>query len=232
MRPFFLTITLAMLCTFSAYTQKKDFFQDEFYFGVGGGVLSASIDFMPTIQQSFMMGVKGGIAARYITEKHLGLTAEINYAQRGWTEEFNSEQDFSYSRTLNYLEIPFMTHVYFGDKFRFVINAGPQISILLNDNAKMSQALADDVAERQAADPNARIGYQYSPFSELKRLDYGLIGGAGIELQTGIGAIDLEGRYYFGLGDVFENRRSQNAYFSRSAHRLIEAKLTYYIKIR
>ncbi|MCE5206200.1 MAG: PorT family protein [Porphyromonadaceae bacterium] len=231
MKPLFLTIILTALSIFSAYTQKKEVFKSEFYMGVGGGAMSTSIDFMPTVQQSSMKGVHGGISARYISEKHLGLITELNYAQRGWTEEFNAEQDFSYSRTLNYLEIPFMTHVYFGKKSRFIINAGPQISILLNDNAKMSQSLADDVAQRQAADPNARIGYQYSPFSELRRVDYGLIGGAGIELQTGIGAIDLEGRYYFGLGDVFENRRSKNAYFSRSAHRLIEAKLTYYIKI-
>ena len=28
-------------------------------------------------------------------------------------------------------------------------------------------------------------------------------------LQTGIGNFDLEGRYYFGLGDVFESRRSK-----------------------
>jgi hypothetical protein len=125
-----------------------------------------------------------------------------------------------------------MTHVYFGKKIRFIINAGPQISLLLNDNPKMSQALAQDMAEKQAADPNAKIGYQYSPFSELKRVDYGLIGGAGIELQTLLGVFNLEGRYYFGLGDVFESRRSENAYFSRSAHRLIETRLTYYIKVR
>lgn len=232
MRPLFLTIILTALCTFSAYTQKKDAFKNELYLGVGGGAMSTSIDFMPTVQQSSMIGAHGGISARYVTEKHLGLTAELNYAQRGWTEVFDNEPDFSYDRTLNYLEIPFMTHVYFGQNFRFFINAGPQISILLNDHPNMSQALSDDLAERQAADPNARIGYQYSPFSELKRVDYGLIGGAGIELQTGIGLFDLEGRYYFGLGDVFESRRSENAYFSRSAHRLIEARLTYYIKVR
>lgn len=232
MRPLLLTIILAMLCTFSAYTQKKDIFKNEFYIGAGGGVMSSSLDFMPTVQQSYLMGINGGISARYITEKHLGLIAELNYAQRGWKEEFNTEQDFAYSRTLNYLEIPFMTHVYFGKKIRFIINAGPQISLLLNDNPKMSQALAQDMAEKQAADPNAKIGYQYSPFSELKKVDYGLIGGAGIELQTLLGIFNLEGRYYFGLGDVFESRRSENAYFSRSAHRLIETRLTYYIKVR
>jgi len=95
----------------------------------------------------------------------------------------------------------------------------------------MNQSLADDLAERRAANPDAQIGVQYSDFNEMNRVDYGLIGGVGMELKTGIGDFNLEGRYYFGLGDVFNSRRSDNAYFSRSAHRLIEAKLTYYIRI-
>ncbi|MDK2969758.1 MAG: hypothetical protein PWQ65_865, partial [Bacteroidota bacterium] len=62
-----------------------------------------------------------------------------------------------------------------------------------------------------------------------KKLDYGIIAGTGLQFKTGIGDFDLEGRYYFGLGDVFNNTVSD--YYSRSAHRVIEAKLTYYIKI-
>ncbi len=232
MKSFLPILIVALMGINPLHAQKKDTFKSEIYLGVGGGVVSAGLDFMPAIQQSFMMGVHGGLSAKIITEKHLGLITEINYSQRGWTEEFDPGQDFSYSRTLNYLEIPFLTHIYFGKKFRFIVNAGPQISILLNDKQAMSQALADDIAEKQAADPEGPIGIQYGPSDELKRVDYGLTGGVGMELKTGVGDFNLEGRYYFGLGDVFESRRSKEAYFSRSAHRLIEAKLTYYIKIR
>lgn len=232
MKPFLPILLLAIISINPVVAQKKDAFKSEFYLGVGGGAMSTSLDFMPTIQQAFMMGVKGGISTKVITEKHLGLIAEVNYAKRGWTEEFDPELDFSYSRTLDYLEIPVLTHIYFGKKLRFIVNAGPQISILLNDKQTMSQALADDIAEKQAADPEAPIGLQYSPSDALKKIDYGLTGGAGLELKTGRGDLNLEGRYYFGLGDLFESRRSKNAYFSRSAHRLIEAKLTYYIQIR
>jgi hypothetical protein len=96
----------------------------------------------------------------------------------------------------------------------------------------MSQTLEEYILDLQLANPDAPIGVQYEPFDMLKKVDYGLTGGAGIELKMGKGNLNLEGRYYFGLGDVFESRRSKNAYFSRSAHRLIEAKLTYYIQIR
>ncbi|MEN6589546.1 MAG: porin family protein [Proteiniphilum sp.] len=230
MKRFFLFFSIVVFCGTASYAQRNTF-QNELYVGVGGGALFSSVDFVPTIPQTLMMGVHGGLAVKYISEKHLGLIAEINYAQRGWTEEFDPAEEFSYSRRLNYLELPFMTHIYFGNKIRFIVNVGPQISILLNDDQQMNQALADDLAARRAANPDAQIGVQYGAFNEMNRVDYGLIGGVGMELKTGIGDFDLEGRYYFGLGDVFISRRSDNAYFSRSAHRLIEAKLTYYLKI-
>lgn len=230
MKRFFLLFSIVVFCGTASYAQ-RNIFQNELYVGAGGGALFSSVDFVPTIQQTLMMGVHGGLAVKFISEKHLGLIAEVNYAQRGWTEEFDPADGFSYSRRLNYLELPFMTHIYFGNKIRFIVNIGPEISILLNDDQQMNQALADDVAARKAADPEAPIGVQYSSFDALNRVDYGIIGGIGLELKTGIGDFDLEGRYYFGLGDVFTSRRSDNAYFSRSAHRLIEAKLTWYLKI-
>ena len=94
----------------------------------------------------------------------------------------------------------------------------------------MNDALAAEIAAKKQQNPDAPIGMQYS--LEPRKFDYGLIGGIGMELKTGVGNIELEGRYYFGLGDVFESRKSkEDFYFNRSAHRIIEAKLTYYYRI-
>jgi hypothetical protein len=205
--------------------------RSEFYLGGGGGVNFSSMDFVPSIEQSQKMGIVGGVSLKYISEKHLGLIAELNFVHKGWSETFDPESGFSYSRTLNYLELPFMTHVYFGNKIRFIFNAGPKLSFLLGEDQEMSSALADDLAARREANPDAPIGVQYGSMDEMKRLDYGVIGGLGMELKTDMGDFDLEGRYYFGLADLFTSSRSENAYFSRSAHRIIEAKLTWYFKI-
>ncbi len=225
----FLPIFLFFLISVQLLAQKKEF-EKELYVGVGGGALMSSVDFMPNVLQKQHLGIHGGISAKYITEKHLGLLLELNYAQRGWTEDFPAESGFSYTKTLNYLEIPFMTHVYFGKKVRFVINAGPQLGFLLGSSQNMNDALAADIAAKKQQNPDAPIGMQYS--LEPRKFDYGLIGGIGMELKTGVGNIELEGRYYFGLGDVFESRKSkEDFYFNRSAHRIIEAKLTYYYRI-
>ena len=202
-------------------------FRPEFYIGGGAGMLFSKVDLVPSVLQTFHQGMYAGVSAKYISEKHLGLIVEANLANRGWTEEYNDNADYSYSRSLTYLEVPFMTHIYFGNDVRFIINIGPQISFLLNDKEDMSQALADDIAGQEAVSPGPND--RYNP-SDVK-FDYGITGGIGMAFRSGIGDFDVEGRYYFGLGDIFKSSRGDQAYYSRSANRVIEAKLTYYLKI-
>ena len=61
------------------------------------------------------------------------------------------------------------------------------------------------------------------------KFDYGITGGIGVELNTKAGHFLLEGRYYYGLSDVFGN--SKKDVFSRSNHGAIIAKLSYLIDI-
>ena len=60
-------------------------------------------------------------------------------------------------------------------------------------------------------------------------MDYGLTGGAGMEVRTGIGHFQIEGRDYFGLNDFYNN--SKRDYFSRSAHSAISVRLAYLFDI-
>lgn len=148
--------------------------------------------------------------------------------QRGWTEDFSETEhtDHSYSRTLNYIELPLMTHIYFGSKVRFVINLALQLSYMFSDKGSMNDALSKYISDIKEIDPDNPVGLQYETIDN--KFDYGLLAGAGVEFDTGIGNFILEGRYYFGLGDSFDNSRSKVGNFSRSAHRYMAAKLTYY----
>ena len=224
-------LCVMLFLSISPLHAQKETFKNELYLGVGAGPLFSKVDFVPGVPETYKQGILGGISAKYISENHLGLIVELNYVQRGWEQVFESSPDFSYSRTLNYMDIPFLCHVYFGGKTRFLFNIGPQLSFLIGHNEKMSQALSDDVDKRRAENPEVGIGMQYGDAYELKSVDYGLVGGIGMEFKTPVGDFDLEGRYYFGLGDIFTNRRSEEAFFSRSASRVIEAKLTYYIRV-
>ena len=57
--------------------------------GINGGVNLNSASFTPTIKQNSLMGITGGLTARYISEKYFamicGAQVELNVSQRGGT---------------------------------------------------------------------------------------------------------------------------------------------------
>ena len=224
-----LAIVLLFTTTGLVQAQQNEAFKSQLILGVGGGPVFTEVDFVPSSPLSTTKGLSLGLSGQYISEKHLGLLAELNFTQRGWTEDFSElpyNPDHAYSRTVNYVELPLMTHIYFGNKVKFVVNLGPQISYMLGDKATMNDALSAFVDKEQEKDPEAPIFLQYKTIDN--KFDYGLLGGLGIQFDTSVGSFNLEGRYYFGLGDSFDSSRKKVGNFSRSAHRFIAAKLTYY----
>lgn len=216
-----------LLCLFIAgnilngHAQKP--FQKERMLGVSGGVTFSKVNFVPKVQQNMLMAFQGGLTARWRTERYLGLQAELNFKQQGWDEKFESTEtdDYSgmhYSRNMNYIEIPFLSHIYFGgEKVQFFINLGPQIGFLLSD--KTDENL-------NGANPQPNINEQHElPID--KKFEWGLCGGPGIELRTGIGSFLLEGRFYYALGDIY-NTRKKDA-FSKASSQILSARLVYLV---
>lgn len=201
-----------------------------FAIGINGGANYSTVSFQPTIKQNGLLGITGGVTARYISEKYFamicGAQLELNFSQRGWDEKFDPEQGFSsedsYVRTLNYLEVPFLAHLAFGKDrgAQFFINLGPQIGFLLSENEKREGSWK--TANRA---PNEQYGKRIE-----NKFDYGIAGGGGLEIRTKrAGNFLLEGRYYFGLADFYKTRKKDD--FSRAAHNTISIKLTYLFDI-
>ena len=201
-----------------------------FAIGINGGANYSTVSFQPTIKQNGLLGITGGVTARYISEKYFamicGALLELNFSQRGWDEKFDPElgvsSEDSYVRTLNYLEIPFLAHLAFGKDrgAQFFINLGPQIGFLLSENEKR---------EGSWKTANRAPNEQYGKRIEIK-FDYGIAGGGGIEVRTKAGNFLLEGRYYFGLADFYNSTKKD--YFARSANSTITAKITYLFDIK
>ena len=200
-----------------------------FAVGVNGGINLNSVSFSPKVRQNNLMGINGGVTARYISEKYFsmicGIQAEVNYSQRGWKEIIEDGTEDTYHRAMNYLEVPLLAHLAFGkdrgNGVRFVLNLGPQIGFLINEKEYKSAAWHPE-------DRPYGVNVQYDKAAENK-FDYGIIGGGGVEIRTGIGHFVAEARYYFGLSDFFNSTKKD--YFSRSAHSYITAKLTYLFDI-
>ena len=200
--------------------------------GFNGGYNLSSVDFSPTIKQGLLPGYTGGVTMRYTSEKYFSLICaaqlELNFAQRGWSETIDDGTNNTYSRTTNYIEIPFFAHLGWGKEERglqFFVNAGPQIGLFLNDIERygFTQEYPWDTSQR----PN-NITEQYGKAVE-NLLEYGIAGGLGMEFKSGIGNFIIEGRYFFGLSDMYGNSKADP--FGRSANTTITAKITYLVDI-
>ncbi len=218
-----IAITLA-IATKAQIEEPRNIFE----LGVSGGLNLSSMDFQPTVRQFRLQGLGGGISMRYTSEKYFSMICaaqlEVNFAQRGWEEDFDDKTKNSYSRCLNYVEIPFMAHLAFGKEphgLQFFVNLGPQIGFLLDDSENYEGEWA---IESRPTATQAIYGKEIN-----NKFDYGIVGGAGLELKTKAGNFFIEGRYYYGLGDIFNNSKTDD--FGRSANTTISARIGYSMRL-
>lgn len=226
MNRIFTTITI-LIISLGAYAQVEEP-RNMLEIGIAGGANFSSMDFQPTVRQKKIPGFNGGISMRYTSEKYFKMICaaqlEINFTQRGWDEDFDDNTGNGYSRVLNYIEVPFLAHLAFGREpygLQFFINLGPQIGFMLGDSEKYKGEW--NIESR----PSATQSIYNKPIDH--KFDYGILGGIGLELKTKAGNFFIEGRYYYGLGDIFKNSKTDD--FGRSANTTISARLGYSIRI-
>lgn len=196
--------------------------------GVKGGMTLSDVFFNPSVNQKMKMGFTGGVMFRYVEENHFGLIAELDFVQRGWSENFE-DAPYNYSRTTNYIELPVMAHIFFGRRGRFFFNAGPQVGLYLGDNVKANFDPKD-----MATLPDFPYANRMNEQMLLKvkqKLDYGISAGLGGEFNiTRRHSICLEGRFYYGLGNLFSSKRADT--YQASNQWSIAATIGYWLRIK
>lgn len=194
--------------------------------GVKGGADLSRVSFTPSVKQSFALGMNGGVTFRYIEENHFGLIGEVNFEQRGWKENFE-EYPYKYTRTLNYVQIPFLAHIYFGRRGKFFFNAGPEIGFMIGES---TSANFDYKNVSQIPNFPLRTTYQYQLAAENK-IDYGISAGLGGEFNLNRrNSIYIEGRFYYGLGNVLRSGRTEN--FRGSNSMSVMASIGYWFRVK
>jgi len=198
---------------------------------VGGkaGLTLSRVNFNPSVPQVLLPGAMAGVTFRYIEEKHFGLIAELNMEQRGWKETFD-DADYSFRHRFTYLQLPIMTHIYFGNqRVKVFFNAGPEVGIMIADGVN-SNFDYKEAAGIQYFDENSRHIEQYT-LDIKNRFDYGISAGVGMEVNLNRrGSLLLEGRFYYGLNDVFSNHKSDT--FSGSSGMCIMVSLGYLYRLK
>lgn len=205
--------------------------------GINGGIALNKVGFTPKINQTYHMGPTAGITMRYTSERYLGMycafQAELNYSSLGWKEDIysstNEKLPDTYQRNLTYIQMPIMAHLSFGKYtkgFRGHFIAGPQFGYLIGDVEKQSEIWTTMSSGRP--DRMNSITSQYGLKAE-NSFEYGITAGLGGELTTSLGHFILEGRYYMGLSNVFNNSKKDP--FPKSNNSTIMIKVTYLIDV-
>ena len=227
MRSLLLALALAAtLFTASAQTH----YEGNIAVGAKGGVTLSRLKFSPSVPQTMLPGFMAGVTFRYIEEKHFGVIAELNLEQRGWKENFKPLTGYSYKRQFTYLQLPLLTHIYFGsERARFFFNAGPEIGVMIGSK------ISSDFDYQHAADiediQNSLRKTEQMSLSIDRKFDYGISAGLGMEINlTRKHAVNLEGRFYYGLNDVFSNHKTDP--FSGSSSMSIMVTLGYNYRIK
>lgn len=206
-------------------------YSPNFSVGFKGGATMSGVSFTPEVHQKMLRGTTFGVTARYTEERFFGLVAEVNFVQGGWEENFARDEapQFQYHRTLNYIRVPLLTHIYFGSKrVKGFFNLGPEAGFMISDNVK-----ANFDWHNYESVPDFPQGYRNNvqinkPIDN--KFDYGIAGGAGIEIFINrCNSIQLEGRFYFGLGNIFSD--SKRDYFASSRNTSIEVSIQYLFRI-
>ncbi len=226
MKKIFVILVLLSALTFSAIAETH--YKPHISIGARAGVSMGMMSFSPSVKQSWNMGTTGAVTVRYTEEKLFGVIAELGWIQRGWKENFE-EYKFSYSRTITYLNLPILTHIYFGSRrFKTFINLGPEFSYMIGSS--ISSDFNYNNPASVAGFPANRVVEQMK-MDISNKFDYGICASVGFEFYVKPRhSLALECRYYFGLGNIFPARKAD--YFSASRNMSLQLTLGYNFRLR
>ena len=184
------------------------------------------------------------------------IAVELNYTQLGWKENIldydnqpvplhtDETQTLNYARKINYIQVPLLARLGWGRErsgFQFFIQLGPQVGFYMNDQVESNFDVHDPAFNPVIIDGKYSPEYQYAnkrvshvvaqdTLAVENKIDYGIDLGAGLEFSNRhLGHFIVEGRYYYGLGNIFGNTKRD--YFGRSNFGSIIVKFTYLFDI-
>ena len=227
--------------------------RNQFAVGFQAGLNLNDIDFIPKVNLKKYQGFTGGLTARYTCEKYFkticSIQMEFNYSQLGWDEDIldqndnpvpttaNPEENEKFKHSIDYFQIPILAHLAWGKEkqgLNFFFNAGPVLGFCFKNKCETNFTPETANFERRGYQDEQEVDKLTKQLIEKKNsphsFDFGIAAGLGLELHIKpIGRFQIEGRYYYGLGNLYGD--SKLDCFSRSAHQTIILRGAYLIDI-
>ena len=176
----------------------------------GGHSGSAFIDhtiFSNVNNAGFKSGFHAGLLLKYFPKKRevflkSGLQFSVNYVQKGWTQVFLTEPN--YSAELSYVEIPVEAIGFFGNKNNYFITAGFFFEYLIDYTLDDDPDLDTDASG--TAIPNRVSGQDFYTFRPDRdnKVGYGARASGGIFREFSFGMVHLEGFFSYSISNFMD----------------------------
>lgn len=224
-----LFILLAFLLAIPAASLAETHYKPHISVGFHAGSDMSKLSFSPAVKQGWEQGMLMGVSIRYAEEKLVGVLAELNFAQRGWKEDFE-ESPLRYSRRFTYVSLPIMTHIYFGPpRFKCFFNLGPEFSYMLDESISANFDYHNPTAAEGWPEKARMTEQMVMPVHS--KFDYGITAGFGVEFWVKPRhSVYAEGRFYYGLGNVFSATKADT--FSASRNMTLSITLGYNFRLK
>jgi hypothetical protein len=185
----------------------------------GGGGNAISSDYSSRLAANF------GIQADYGITQKFSIDVELNYAGQGGKRDglqpvtnlpsqYQSQVppgdylygNFKNTAAFDYLELPILARLKWGKAFKFYVNAGPYLGLLLHAEEKTSGSsyIYEDPQGNQPISPSpVDFTSNTNITSDLHKFNVGVTGGIGISQSFGVRSlVFLDGRFEYGFLNI------------------------------
>ncbi|MEP6763068.1 MAG: porin family protein [Gemmatimonadaceae bacterium] len=142
------------------------------------------------------IGLNVGAFVKIPLSSMLSLQPELHYAQNGVKIEGNSGTIDNIDLALDYIEVPVLLRLDLG-------NSNSSIHpLLLAGGSYASRVRCKLTASAGSSSLSQNCDADNGSTDPFKKSDYGVVGGAGLEMKSGGHSISLQVRYTYGLQDI------------------------------
>lgn len=214
MKRIFMTVAAAVLLANGAMAQVK--------IGPKVGMnlykMNTSEEMDEEVKEPFTVGFNVGVATSFGITDNVSIAPELIFSQKGSSQKVEEGDDYYKFRIRsNFIEMPVLARVAFGDAVKGYVNAGPSVGYWLGGNLKRDveingEAESEDMKYKFITesdfDPNA--DYEQLPEDSYNRLELGAAIGGGVMLDTSVGDLLLDIRYQVGLSNMVTNEGDED----------------------
>lgn len=170
---------------------------------------------------NFVFGILGGLALNIDISKRISIQTELLYIQKGMsTSHFYPYYTYAcggvfrsgeYNVKYNFLEIPLLVKLTFGNKLKYYFAAGPYFGYAVNgkytfENADLSYAAQNSSGKIifvEFTEENSKNGRPHDPHY-YNQLDVGGYVSIGVAKALGMGTLAIDFRFGMGFIDYYK----------------------------